>query len=84
MHLEVVELQLLVRHGGSVNRHLQVVLDVVPFTVQISVVQHTLVVATAVVANPTMLLWHLLLWWWWRWWWLLLQEKWKSKPLALW
>lgn len=62
VHLEVVELQLLVRHGGCVDGHLQMVLDVVPLTAQVRVVQHTLVVSTAVVAAPAMLLWHMLLW----------------------
>ncbi|MPC48967.1 hypothetical protein E2C01_042753 [Portunus trituberculatus] len=60
MHLEVMELQLLVRHASSVNGHLQMVLDVVTLTTQVRVVQYTLVVASSSMSSMWLHLWLLL------------------------
>lgn len=75
VHLEVVELQLLVGHAGSIDGHLQVILDVVTLAAQVRVVQHALVVAASSVwlllyllrllELLLLLLRRLLRWWWW-------------------
>lgn len=90
MHLEVMELQLLVRHAGSVNGNLQVVLDVVTLTAQVRVVQYTLVVAASSMWLHLWLLLYLLrllklllLRLLGRWWWLELLLLWLLKLLLL-